>query len=189
MAKKNIKLTTHSNIRINERVSASDFNIMDKKKLWRNALKNGIYYEAYKNLDKNSHFRTYLNNKNRPNSRLILYKRYVFITTKDCKTLITVYPVPEEYHKIYDSFIGDVGLSKPYVVYFKDRNTNKFKPILNFKNEKIAQDFVFDILYPNVTQRSKMQEYLKIAHNKKRYKIEKVNKLPLNMPNKFALRF
>ena len=122
------------------------------------------------------------------NTRIILYKRIIFITDKYCKTLITLYPVPEEYHKIYDEHIGDVGLSKPFIVYFKDRNTNKFKPIKNFKNEKQAQEFVFKIFYPKIIS-TKMQEYLKILHNKKKYKIEKVNKMPQNLPNQFALRF
>lgn len=187
MAKK-VALTTHSRVRAEERLEESKFNLIEKEKMFRNALKNGMYYETYKMKDKKSPFASYLFFHKKPNAKLILYKRIVFVVNKTCDVLITLYPVPDKFIEIYDKYIGDVGLSKPFVVYFKDRNTNKFKPIKNFKNEQQANAFVLEVFFPK-GKPTKSKENLEKLSKAKKFKIEQVKKLPLNMPNPDALRF
>ena len=84
-----MKLSQHSKLRIRERTT---FNHKERRQLFKNALQNG----KSSNDIKDKRVRNFINSKQQYNSKIKLYKDYVFIYSKNSHQLYTMYELPEE---------------------------------------------------------------------------------------------
>ena len=83
-----MKLSNHSKQRMRER---TDLNHQERRRLFRDALNNGIPVGKIKN----EKLRKYLTAKNKCKVRI--YKGYVFIYSKNNKQLYTMYAIPDRF--------------------------------------------------------------------------------------------
>lgn len=84
-----MKLSQHSKLRIRERTT---FNHKERRQLFKNALQNGKSINDIKD----KRVRNFINSKQQYNSKIKLYKDYVFIYSKNSHQLYTMYELPEE---------------------------------------------------------------------------------------------
>lgn len=83
-----MKLSNHSKQRMRER---TDFNHQERRRLFRDALHNGLTIERIKD----EKFKKFLLSKNK--CKIKIYKGYIFIYSKNNKQLYTMYPIPERF--------------------------------------------------------------------------------------------
>lgn len=84
-----MKLSQHSKLRIRERTT---FNHKERRQLFKNALQNG---KSINDIE-DKRVRNFVNSKQQYNSKIKLYKDYVFIYSKNSHQLYTMYELPEE---------------------------------------------------------------------------------------------
>ena len=84
-----MKLSQHSKLRIRERTT---FNHKERRQLFKNALQNGKSINDIKD----KRVRNFINSKQQYNSKIKLYKDYLFIYSKNKHQLYTMYELPEE---------------------------------------------------------------------------------------------
>lgn len=87
-----MKLSKHGKIRLRER---TPLNHKERAILINNILTKGKSPEQVKD----NKLRSYLNSKQRWNSKVKLYEDYVFVYSKNSKRLYTMYKLPEEFIK------------------------------------------------------------------------------------------
>lgn len=85
-----MKLSKHSILRMKERTT---FNSQERIALYKQALKKGKGWGSINN----EKLRKYLKDKEQYNSKVKLYKGYVFIHSRNSKQLYTMYEIPEEF--------------------------------------------------------------------------------------------
>lgn len=89
-----MKLTSHSRIRLRERI---DVRKSQQKQFFKRALMYGKCEHDFENNEKV--YKYLLNLQRKRNCQVKVYKGYIFIHSKVSKTLYTVYEIPENIKK------------------------------------------------------------------------------------------
>lgn len=107
------KITKHGKIRIKERIQTN----FSEQSLISIVFKNGLSKERYI-----GEFHDYLLKKCQKGATIKVYKQNIYVFTKNSKTLLTTYPIPE---KFLPSSKYEISLSKSMILYFPYRYINK----------------------------------------------------------------
>ena len=85
-----MKLSKHSKLRMKER---TEFNHNERKRLFRDALNNGLDWGGMKDCP----LKDYLRDISERNCKVKAYKGYVFIYSKNGSQLYTMYKLPKKF--------------------------------------------------------------------------------------------